>query len=136
MTRRCALPLLLAVAWTAGCAPEAPPVAAAAQAPPEPAAPPIWAESDPDPQIEAGRQVWLGTCVRCHAQGLAGAPPIGDRGAWAPRIAQGLPVLFEHALGGFEGPTGGAMPARGGNPDLNDEQVTAAVRFMVSRSGG
>ena len=96
----------------------------------------MWLEPDTDPVIEAGRQVWLGTCIRCHAGGLAGAPPIGDHTAWGPRITQGLPVLLEHALGGFEGPTGSEMPARGGNDALDDGQVTAAVRFMVKRSGG
>lgn len=128
----------LAAAVAAGCGPGASTDAASATASPDPPAEatPVWQEPDPDPEIEAGRQVWLGTCIRCHAQGLAGAPPIGDRRAWARRIEQGLPTLQAHALEGYEGPAGGMMPARGGNEELADEQVISAVRFMVSRSGG
>jgi len=56
-----------------------------------------------------------------------GAPKAGDKAAWAPRIAQGLPTLHEHANKGIR-----AMPAKGGNPALSDDQVNAAVDYMVS----
>lgn len=87
-----------------------------------------------DPQLKLGRQVWEGTCQACHQQGLAGAPRIGDNAAWQPRIAQGLEVLTRHAIDGFSGRGGDQMPARGGNAALSDEQVAAAVAYMVSNS--
>ena len=59
---------------------------------------------------------------------------ITDRKAWAPRIAKGKNVLYEHALHGFFGPDGAMMPERGGNPDLSDDEIRAAVDFMVANS--
>ncbi len=93
----------------------------------------IWTSPLDDRLLESGRQVWVGTCIQCHATGLGGAPLIGSRGLWAPRIEQGLEVLVEHALNGFHGDEG-EMPARGGNLELTDEQVRAAVHFMASRA--
>lgn len=78
-----------------------------------------------------GREIWLETCKPCHATGLAGAPIIGRFDKWSARIAQGMDVLFEHALHGFEGNSGNQMPARGGNVNLTDDDVKAAVIFMV-----
>ncbi len=78
-----------------------------------------------------GRTVWLGTCRNCHEEGFADAPPVGDRAAWAPRVAKGKPVLYAHALQGFFGPAGQMMPPRGGNPDLSDDDVRAAVDYML-----
>jgi cytochrome c5 len=94
----------------------------------------LWETPQSDAALEAGRRVWIGTCIECHSTGLGGAPLIGNASLWAPRIAQGVDVLVEHAIGGFFGDVG-EMPARGGNPDLSDEQVRAAVIFMASRAG-
>jgi cytochrome c5 len=69
-----------------------------------------------------------------HAQGgLGGVPLVGNRERWAPRIAQGIDTLVEHATHGFFG-AAGEMPPRGGNPGLGDDQVRAAVVFMTSRA--
>jgi cytochrome c5 len=100
-----------------------------APAPPDPA---LWETPQSDPRLEAGRQVWIGTCIACHATGLGGAPLIGNRALWEPRLAKGLDVLVEHAMRGFYGNVG-EMPARGGNESLSDAQVRAAVHFMTSR---
>lgn len=113
------------------------------------AAPPLWSEPldgfvsvDRLPQMEnpvlsRGRDVWGATCENCHGgNALVGAPKITHDADWAKRIAQGLPVLFAHAIDGFFGPSYKEMPARGGDPDLSDDQVRAAVAFMVSLSGG
>ena len=81
-----------------------------------------------------GQQVWLGTCKVCHGTGLAGAPFIGNKELWKPRISQGMNTLFSHALNGFTSDVGNTMPARGGNKDLSDDQVKAAVKYMVSVS--
>ena len=82
--------------------------------------------------FERGREVWAGTCQLCHAEPATGAPQIGDAKAWAPRIEKGKPTLYAHALTGFTGPLGDEMPARGANEDLSDEDVKAAVDYMVA----
>lgn len=87
-----------------------------------------------DPHLIEGRTVWAGTCQACHGLGEAGSPKITDRKAWAPRIAKGEDTLREHALKGFIGPSGTMMPERGGNPDLTDQQIFAAVDYMVANS--
>ena len=85
--------------------------------------------------LESGRAVWLENCEGCHAYGIAGAPLAGDAEIWSPRIAKGIPALYENAIEGFFGPRGTMMPARGGNEALSDEQVRAAVDYMVMLAG-
>ncbi len=82
---------------------------------------------------DSGKATFNTTCVACHGAGVAGAPKFGDKAAWAPHIAKGLPTLYAHALHGFSG-TKGFMPAKGGNPGLSDADVKAAVRYMVAHS--
>ena len=65
----------------------------------------------------------------CHATGLAGAPKTGDPAAWQVRIAQGVPTLYDHAIHGIR-----AMPAKGGNANLSDAEVKAAVDYLVSKA--
>ncbi len=80
-----------------------------------------------------GKAVFDKLCTLCHTPGVAGAPKFGDKAAWAPRIAQGLDTLHDHAIHGFAGKTG-VMPPKGGGGDLSDDQVRAAVDYMVSNS--
>jgi cytochrome c5 len=80
-----------------------------------------------------GKSVFDGTCTACHSAGVAGAPKVGDKAAWGPRIGQGKDTLYKHALGGFTGKTG-TMPAKGGNTSLSDDDVKAAVDYMVSQA--
>lgn len=80
-----------------------------------------------------GKQAYDQICFACHAQGVAGAPKIGDKAAWEPRIAKGMDTLVMHAIDGFQG-TSGVMPPKGGLPSLSDEQVKAAVAYMVEQS--
>ncbi len=75
--------------------------------------------------------MFTATCSVCHAAGIAGAPKFGDKAAWAPRIAQGLPTLQQHAIAGYQGKAG-VMPPKGGNASLSDAAVKAAVEYMVS----
>jgi cytochrome c5 len=82
------------------------------------------------PSAAAGKQVFEGTCVACHGAGVAGAPKFGDKAAWGPRVAKGLPTLEQHALHGFQGKSG-FMPPKGGNASLTDDQVKSAVMYMV-----
>lgn len=79
-----------------------------------------------------GKKSYDAACVACHGAGVAGAPRFGDKAAWAPRIAQGVSVLEEHALKGFQGKAG-MMPPKGGST-LSDAEVKAAVAYMVSSS--
>ena len=76
-----------------------------------------------------GQTVYRGLCFSCHDTGAAGAPKLGDRAAWAPRVATGKASLYQSALNGK-----GAMPAKGGNPGLSDDQIKSAVDFIVSKT--
>ncbi len=78
-----------------------------------------------------GKSTFQSTCMACHGPGIAGAPKFGDKAAWAPHIAKGLPTLYKHALHGFTGKAG-TMPAKGGNMALSNADVEAAVRYMVA----
>ena len=100
--------------------------APAATAAAAPAAPAAAAAGKPD-----GKKIFEGTCSVCHGAGIAGAPKFGDKAAWAPRIAQGVNVLYTHAIGGFTG-KGGVMPPKGGNLALTDPDIKAAVDYMVA----
>ena len=80
-----------------------------------------------------GKATFTGACFACHGTGAAGAPKLGDKAAWAERIAQGMSVLEEHAIKGYQGKKG-FMPAKGGRADLSDTAVKAAVAYMVSES--
>jgi len=81
-------------------------------------------------QLQAGATVYQSVCAACHTSGAAGAPKVGDTAAWSTRIAQGYDTLVSHALKGIR-----AMPAKGGNPDLDDAEVAGAVVFMANQSG-
>ena len=82
---------------------------------------------------ESGESVYQSACFACHGTGAAGAPKVGDAAAWTERLAQGMDTLINNAINGFQG-SAGVMPARGGNPNLSDEAVTAAVEFMLENS--
>lgn len=75
-----------------------------------------------------GEAVYNAVCHTCHAAGLLGSPKLGDKGAWASRIAKGKDTLYKHAIEGFN-----AMPAKGG-ADIPDEEVTNAVDYMISKA--
>jgi len=83
---------------------------------------------------DAGKKTYGGICVACHGSGIPNIPQLGDAAVWAPRIEQGKDLLYEHAIVGYTGSTGMPMPAKGGNPALSDEEVKAAVDYMVSNS--
>ena len=70
-------------------------------------------------------------CAACHGAGIAGAPKVGDKAAWGPRIAQGKDTLYKHAIEGFTGKTG-VMPAKGARADWPDDLVKQAVDHMLA----
>jgi cytochrome c5 len=81
--------------------------------------------------FKTGEQVYNMACAACHAAGVAGAPKFADAGAWTGRLAQGFDTLLKHSLEGFK-----AMPAKGGNPNLDDHEVALAVVYMANAAGG
>ncbi len=83
---------------------------------------------------DAGKTTYGSICVACHGSGIPGIPQLGDASAWAPLIAQGNDILYEHAINGYTGSSGMPMPAKGGNPSLSDDDVKAAVDYIVSSS--
>lgn len=107
-----------------------PPVAGADAAAPAAAA--TAAPAAPATQVAAagasGEALYKQACMACHAAGVAGAPKVGDKAAWAPRLAQGLPVLVTSAIKGK-----GAMPPKGGSA-APDTEIRAAVEYMVNAS--
>jgi cytochrome c5 len=82
----------------------------------------------------SGEQVFQAVCKTCHEPGIAGAPKVGDKAAWAGPIKKGYETLVQHALNGFQ-EAGKVMPPRGGNPDLSDIEVESALVYMANRSG-
>ncbi len=82
-------------------------------------------------ELQSGEQVYNAACAACHSSGAAGAPKFGDAGAWGARIGQGYDTLVSHAIKGIR-----AMPAKGGNPDLDDVEVARAVVHMANSAGG
>jgi cytochrome c5 len=96
---------------------------AGAPAPAQAAAPAAAAE-------QAGEAVYNKACVACHTTGVAGAPKLGDKTAWEPRLAQGMDALVNSSLKGK-----GAMPPKGGNMSLSDADVKSAVQYMLEKSG-
>jgi len=114
--------------------PNAPAVSAALAQPAAPATASVAVPPPAAPQKsvaaganDLGKKTFDSVCTACHTAGVAGAPKFGDKAAWAPRIAQGKNTLYNAALHGLR-----AMPAKGGNPSLSDEQVKAAVDYMVA----
>lgn len=105
--------------------------AATAPAPASPAA--AAAPATASAENTVGKSVYGKVCALCHAAGVAGAPKPGDKADWGPRIAQGDALLYKHALEGFTGAKG-VMPARGTGASLTDDEVKAAVRYMVDAS--
>jgi len=77
-----------------------------------------------------GAAVYGAACARCHATGEYGAPKLGDRVAWQPRLHLGVDHLLDQAIEGL-----GAMPPRGGKDDLGDAELRAAIVYMLEQAG-
>jgi cytochrome c5 len=74
-----------------------------------------------------GKAIYESTCVACHATGVANAPKLGDKAAWAPRVATGKAALLKSVVAGK-----GAMPPKAGNPKLSDGDIQAAIDHMLA----
>jgi cytochrome c5 len=79
--------------------------------------------------LATGKIVYEQTCAACHATGLVGAQKIGDKEAWSAHIEHGLDHMVESVIKGK-----GAMPAKGGNASLSDDEVKAAVSYIFEQS--
>lgn len=110
-------------------APAASAPAASAPAASAPAASSAAASAPSSGDLALGEKTFNANCAACHGAGVLGAPKVGDKAAWAPRIAQGKDTLYTHALNGFK-----MMPPKGGNAALKDEEVKAVVDYMVSKA--
>ena len=129
------------VAVAGEAAPEAAPApaeapgagAAPAAEPPGGTAAPAAQAAAAAPAAMSGEEVYNGVCFACHATGAAGAPKLGDKADWGPRLAQGEDTLVKHATEGFQGQKG-VMPPKGGRVDISDEAIKAAVEFMMSKA--
>lgn len=109
-------------------APATPVPATPAPATPTPATP-APAAAAPAASAAKGKSIYDASCAACHASGVAGAPKLGDKAAWAPRIKAGNSTLYTSAIKGKN-----AMPPKGGNAALSDDDVKAAVDYMVAQS--
>ena len=84
-----------------------------------------------DGAAKTGEQIFQTVCTACHSTGAAGAPKVGDAGAWSKRIAEGQAKLVGDATKGIR-----AMPPKGGATDLSDYEFERAVVYLVNKSGG
>ncbi len=126
-----------------GAALSAPSVVSApvAPSPPKaPQAPPVMSAADNNMQankqmsgdtLEKGKAVYHQTCFACHDTGVAGAPKLSDKENWKPRLASGKQALYHSALNGK-----GVMPPKGGNANLSDDDIKAAVDYMAATAAG
>jgi cytochrome c5 len=109
------------------------PVAEAPAAPAAPAtpaaAPAASAKAAGSSDLVKGEQVYTATCLACHGAGVLGAPKVGDKAAWAPRIAKGIDTLHTNALNGLN-----MMPPKGGNAGLSEGDLKSAVDYMISKA--
>lgn len=90
--------------------------------------------AEPVATVLSGPQVFNEACLMCHGSGIGGAPTLDNAESWEPRIAQGKDTLYEHAIVGFTGQTG-YMPPKGARMDLSDDEVRAAVDYMITETG-
>lgn len=86
------------------------------------------APADAAAPADKGKATYDAVCTTCHNMGVAGAPKTGDKGQWEARIAQGKDTLYASALKGK-----GVMPAKGGRTDISDDDVKAAVDYLVAQ---
>ncbi len=82
-------------------------------------------------KLAVGKSIYETNCAGCHDSDVAGAPKPGDKADWKNRMQQGHDIMAKKAIQGMEGKRG-VMPPKGGNDVLTDEEVTAAVNYMIS----
>ena len=83
------------------------------------------------PLAATAEETYKGSCSICHDAGIGGAPKLGDKAAWAPRVKQGKDALYKVSL---QGKPGTAMVAKGGNAKLSDAEVKSVVDLMMAKA--
>jgi cytochrome c5 len=78
-------------------------------------------------EADAGKKIYDTKCMACHAAGVAGAPKLGDKAAWAARVEAGMDALMANATNGLN-----AMPPKGTCMECSDADLKAAVEYMVN----
>ncbi len=91
---------------------------------------PVESDSIEVAAASSGESVYNSVCHICHNAGITGAPKPGDADNWAPRISKGIDALYANSINGYQGETG-IMPPKGGNMSLSDDDVKAAVDYLV-----
>jgi cytochrome c5 len=92
----------------------------------QPAATPGGAAPATEPADPRLARLYAQTCKACHTNPGSGAPQAGDKAAWQPRVAQGLPVLLDHTVNGYKG-----MPPLGSCMDCGEKEFESLIRFMA-----
>ncbi|MBL0421070.1 cytochrome c5 family protein [Ramlibacter sp. AW1] len=115
-----AAPAAAAAAPAVAQAPAATAVPAPGAAAVAPSAPAVAASA------AGGEALYKQACAVCHAAGIAGAPKLGDKAGWAPRLQAGVDGLTQSVIKGK-----GAMPPKGGAATATDAQLRAAVEYMI-----
>ena len=98
---------------------------------------PVVPEAEQPAPVEtmmSGPQVYNDACLVCHGAGVGGAPILGNAEQWAARLEQGNDTLYRNAIEGYTGDAG-YMPAKGARMDLSDDEVRAAVDYMIEEVG-
>ena len=88
------------------------------------------ASADSTGKWQSSQEVYNKVCVACHATGVMGAPKVGSKELWEPRLTQGLTGLVNNALSGIR-----AMPAKGGDPSLTEANLRDAISYMLDQTG-
>jgi cytochrome c5 len=104
-----------------GCGADDPDSVAVAQSP---------ALGPSSPASQSLAELYNRSCRSCHAQGAATAPRTGDYAAWQPRLEQGIDVLLEHSINGYQG-----MPPMGMCFDCEEDDFRALIAFMAAGEG-
>lgn len=85
-----------------------------------------------DSHLADGRAIWMENCEGCHGYGIAGSPVPMTPEDWRERLNREQSTLYRHAIEGYFGPDDSMMPPRGGNENLTDDEVRAAVDYMTT----
>lgn len=88
------------------------------------------AQAQPTQEPKSGQEIYNSVCMACHATGVSNAPKLGDQAAWQERYAKGKDALMNSVFNGLN-----AMPPRGGNADLSDEELERAIDYMLAEAG-
>ena len=73
-----------------------------------------------------GEEVYNAVCKSCHTSGILNSPKYGDKAAWSKRLSKGKATLYANAINGI-----GAMPAKGGRPDLSEKLIEMSVDYIL-----